>query len=117
MGSITCNAKGQVGLNSKWMKKSTDLMATESFSMNKTNGIFYNESKSLNIKEPSSMDDEAYDATCKVNMREAVVICQRNYTCKAEYEFDKNLFTEKQVDVLLKKGWSSIISIEHTHIT
>ena len=107
-GKIQCIAAGQIGMNAKWIKKANDMMASGSLHSNSTNGILYNETRLLNIKKPSIMDDKTYGDSCFVNMSEAVVICEKNYSCRAEYTFDKDIATQKQVKVLLKKGLSSV---------
>ena len=100
-GEVQCNVTGQLGLNAKWNIKSGDTMAVDPFYSNSTNGIFYNETRLLKIKKPM-----AYGEFCSLNKEEAVIVCKRKYTCRAEYTFENDTSVEKNAMVFYKKGYA-----------
>ena len=101
-GVIQCNVAGQIGLNAKWIMQSQN--ATDAFYSNSTRGVFYNETRLLSFNEQDSMNEKAYGESCSLDRKERVVVCKKNYTCRADYSFFKDVFTEKTVPVFFKKG-------------
>ena len=105
-GKVQCIVMGQLGLNAKWNINSGDTMAMDSFYSNSTNGIFYNETRLLKIRKP-----KPYGKFCSLNKEEAVIVCKKSYTCRAEYTFNNDTSVEKNSTVSFKKGYALLMLI------